>query len=856
MNNTELYFERPMLLWIALPVCALLIGSFFFLSRRSRKSARRIVALVLHCGVALILTVLLAGIGLKSSTTKQSAVILVDRSLSMGDPKTVYENVSEIIDSFGEDVPAGVVAFGKDQIVQLSIGEKGELKEETVVSDATDIEGAVRYALGLLPDDSAKRIILLSDGNETDGDARSAARMLQTTGVRVDTVSYYIGDLYEKEVQITSIEGASTARKGERMRLGVHIDSVTDCSAELWLTDNGDFFNAVKLDLHAGSNTVDINFRPREEGVHDVTARLKCDEDTIEVNNVRDHTVTVSGNPKILLVSPTNAAGGELWSLLEDQASVTRKTPYGLPTTIMELCKYDGVILNNISKSLLPSYFDSLLDLYVGRYGKPLLVVGGDETLTLGGMEGTFYEDILPVYMSYQKAQTDRAVAMMLVIDCSRSMGNGNALALAKQSAIRCLDAISEEDYVGVISFCAETEVIKKIGKCTPEYKEELRRAISGISIGAGTKYTPALQRCLVEMEESSAPVKHVIFLSDGEPSDTDYYEAARELIDAGVTISTIGLRYSSGILPQIASIGLGRYNYVSSVDELPDIMLSEAQMVSAGPLVTGKFPVKFERSSALTAGINSELIAPVLGYVGTTAKADADVIMTVNGDPLYATRKYGKGTVAVFTSQLCASWTSSWTNNSVCEDLICRIVLASADPESVNSSLALTVVPNGNSTLLRVETAAVDARYSLSATVTGGEDEQQPEFKQIGRDLFEAYADTGEPGMYSVALKLKDEHGEIVDFSDTVFTVSYSAEYDAFARGGSGLLEDIAALTGGTAMQSWEDFSILSDVDTGTVTYTRPIILPLGIIAALLFLVDVTLRRIHPRQKKKKEIL
>ena len=97
----------------------------------------------------------------------------------------------------------------------------------------------------------------------------------------------------------------------------------------------------------------------------------------------------------------------------------------------------------------------------------------------------------------------------------------------------------------------------------------------------------------------------------------------------------------------------------------------------------------------------------------------------------------------------------------------------------------------------------------------------------------------------------LSDDDGNLVDFYDSALIVPYGREYDVFYEGGLGLLQDLAALTGGEALQSYEDTQILGDVDMGTVTYTRSLLLPLGIAAAVLFLIDVTLRRIRPRQKK-----
>lgn len=853
MNNTELYFERPALLFILIPVILLLVGSFFFLPGRRRKSARRIAALVIHCTIAFILTALLSGIGLRSTGTKQAAMILVDRSASMGeDPSSIDAGVNELLRYFGEEIPAGVVAFGGDTTLELSLGENGVLTDETVVKDATDIDSAVRYALTLLPDDSAKRIVIFSDGNETDGDARDAARMLRTMGVRVDTIYYPGGDRYDREAEVSQIEGASTVKKGERLRMAVTVNSTYETKASLWITDNGSFVNTVDLDLHQGSNVVDVSVTPREEGEHIYAVRLRIDEgDALEINNSMMHAVTVTGNPKILLVSRTSTEGQELKRMMSKEASIDVLTPYRLPSSIVDLCRYDGVILSNIAERVLPGYFSDLLHAYVSRFGKPVLFVGGDSAFSLGGMKGGAYEDMLPVNLDYQKSKTERALSMLLVIDCSRSMGTDNALALAKQSAIRCLETVSEEDYVGVIAFWGEAEVVKSIGKCTPSYKDELSRAISGISIGAGTCYEPALELAIGEMSRAKTPVKHVIFLSDGQPSDHKYIELTEKLVDNGVTVSTIGLRYNSDILPAMAKKGLGRYNYVSTVDELPSIMLSEAKLVAASPMISGKFKVEYPQISALTVGIAEDELAQVSSYIGSIPKEDAKVLLRVNGDPLYAVGAYGRGEVAVFMSELAGSWNAAWSLNDSCDALVRRIVLSSTRTDRPATSIAVSTEQNGKTASIRIETASEGVGYQPEVHVKFADKEIVTEIRQIGRELYEATFDAETPGKYDLSLMLSDDDGNLVDFYDSALIVPYGREYDVFYEGGLGLLQDLAALTGGEALQSYEDTQILGDVDMGTVTYTRSLLLPLGIAAAVLFLIDVTLRRIRPRQKK-----
>ncbi len=66
---------------------------------------------------------------------------------------------------------AGIVAFGKDALVERLPSELKDIDRiaSAPVKSATDIGAALRLATALFPDDAQKRIVLLSDGNDTTG---------------------------------------------------------------------------------------------------------------------------------------------------------------------------------------------------------------------------------------------------------------------------------------------------------------------------------------------------------------------------------------------------------------------------------------------------------------------------------------------------------------------------------------------------------------------------------------------------------------------------------------------------------------------------------------------------------------
>ena len=856
MNSSELFFERPFLLLLIIPALALVIVPFLILPKNRRDTKAKIVSVILHCVAAVILVVILSGVGLANVTNEQNAVILIDLSDSTsGVQNLLIDEGQRFFDKIKEEMPTCVVAFGREQAVELSFGEDGRITGKEVVSSATDIGSALEYAASILPDDRAKRIVLFSDGAETDGDAADAARKLQSRGVRVDTVCFSVDDLFENEMQVSSLTGPEFAPIDERARLTVRVDSVSEGEAKLWLTDNNTFVNTITVNVQPGSNYYEMNVIPRSEGPHLYSVRLGSDLDTRTENNTASFCVNVEGGPRVLVLSPSFSDGNHIKNLLKKTASVDHLLAYSAPKTIVDLCKYDQVVLVNLEASDLPFGYDKLLSDFVKVYGRSLWTVGGMQSLSLGGMTDTGYEDLLPVSLDYNKAETDKDVALMLVLDCSRSMSSSGSpnLSLAKQSAIRCVEAMSEKDSVGIISFGGTAEVEMGLTLATNDAKLELTRAISKIQTKSGTNYCPALSLAWEELKNSRAEVRHVIFLSDGQPSDAGYVPISRKMYETGITISTIGLGYSVYSLPEISSVAYGRHYTVYDAEDLPEIMLSEAQMVAAGTLMTGTFEVQIPRVTSVTNGVDEGLLPTINAYIGTTLKEGAELCLSVGtGDPLYARMDLGKGKVAVFTSDIGGEWTDDWLYLELCDRLFQRMSSTIIDPNGKKSSILLNVEQRGQTALLRMETAADIERGSAEVEVRFGENVENAKFVQTGKGVYETVVKTEAPGAYDLKITLYDENGEMLDFDNSVHSVSYFSEYDAFAVGGEALLYDIADLTGGESVVYGEEKEIPVNAEMGSVRYTHSFLIPLAIIAALVYLAGLIVRYVRLKDVKR----
>ena len=377
--------------------------------------------------------------------------------------------------------------------------------------------------------------------------------------------------------------------------------------------------------------------------------------------DMEEETEDGEAGERYLLIADSGAEAEVLLPFLPEGIMADVRLPWQAPVSLTDLTGYRKVLLLGVSANELPGRFGSQLALYAEQGGS-VLISGGDHSLSLGNMRGTAYETMLPVSFDYSSEAGD-SIAVMLVIDCSNSMsgaggwwfGGAENLSMAKQGAIRSIEALSAEDMVGVVSFNSTATLRSPLVKATETEKAVLSRLVSALDTSRGTYYCDALDLAWEELAGSDADVRHVIFLSDGEPSDYGYEDIVEEMAEDGITLSAIAVGYSSRVLSDMAEIGGGRYYPVQSVEELPDIMLGETETVLSDPLI------EEERAVTLPGGIPADLPA-LRGYIGTTLKDTANLVLqTETGDPVFAEWKLGGGSAQAFASDLTGDWTAEW---------------------------------------------------------------------------------------------------------------------------------------------------------------------------------------------------
>ena len=846
MSKLEFVFERPLFLLLAIPAFLVILLPFFRLSAQRRKGFRKIAPVALHLVAVTLLLLVLAGFSVANSTPEKAVMLLVDLSDSTQTvQKEIQGRAAQLMELMDKKTPAGVVVFGQDQIYTTQLSKDHTFSTAKVDSTATDISAALEYTASLLPTDRSGQIIVLSDGKQTSGDATDTAMRLAAQGIQIDAVYFDTTALDSDEVQLSSLQASSNVYKGDTIAFTAQIQSNIDTEVRLTLLDNSKLVRRETPKITAGTNTIELSCPAEAVGTHSYQLILESSKDTLEQNNECFAYVNVVGEPSVLILADTLSNAKGLALLLGEEFSVKPASVWDAPRTIVELCNYDAVVLSNANMSMLPQDYDQLLKAYVEVYGRTLLTVGGESTLMYGGMQGTAMEEILPVTLARQKDSDADAVALMLVLDCSGSMvQNGrNYLTLAKQGAIKCVKAMSGNDYVGLITFNSVAQVQSPLVRATENNKTHLAKTISGLGTGDYTFYRQALAFANDALLNCDAKTRHIMFLSDGHPSDRDYMDEVKRAAENDITVSTISIGFSSWGLNAMAETGNGRYYNVKDPTQLPTIMLSETTQVAVDSLTLGDFTPVISRKSQLTEGLGTTRLPMLHGYLATTIKDDAHTyIATEEGHPIYAQWNYGKGVVGCFTSDLSGKWSYDWVSNRTGVAVTRNMLSTTIDQLRGSSSMSAQVTGRGNTAEISVTTAGTeDSQVSLMVELAGRVTTYELTQKEPG--IYTATFDTAKPGIYELLVTQADKDGNPLDYWDTAFTVSYLGEYDVFAAEGRTLLTTLCGYTGGKLYTNMQE---LAGVQVGSVQNAYDPMAVFALLVSLIMLADIGIRKLR----------
>lgn len=690
--------------WMLLTAAVVPLGVVAWRGFVAMSPWRRAVTILLRAALLALAGLMLAGAASVRSTDRVAVIVVVDVSES-----------AVRAGAFGDDgrgTPRGPAAFARDTLAALFAARgrddlvgavafdgvaTGVALPQTVDVSARPITGggvegsaladALDRAAAMFPPGVLRRVLLLSDGNQTSGDALAAAQRLaqRDGGTRVDVLPYRFRS--GEEVVVEGLDAPGSAPPRSRVLLRVALNATSATTGTLRITREGeplDINGAAagtgrRIEVPAGRSVQLVEVEIGEQRLSRFAAVFEPDPglggDSVSANNRAEALTLVPGGGRVLLVDGVSlaapgGAGTRLATVLEAAGiTVDVRAPALAPRDVLELDGYDLVILANIAADVVDERFEAALQAYVRDLGGGLMLTGGTSAFAAGGWRGSSIEPILPVLLDLPEKLVVPDAAIVFVLDNSGSMSapvlgsSRTQQSVANESAARAVSSLDKRDMIGVIAFNSVPEVIAPLAENTQPRRTA--DAIRGIASGGGTDIGPAVRLARDQLLKVDAKVKHVIVLTDGQSMEPESLAPlAGALREDGIRVSTIGVGDQSDneTLAAMAREGGGEFYSVINPNVLPKVFLKAVQIVRSPLIREVRFtPRLLPTGSPLTLGTTA--VPDLGGLVLTQPRTDAAVtnaIVSPEGEPVLAHWRVGLGQVAAFTSEY-HDWGGTW---------------------------------------------------------------------------------------------------------------------------------------------------------------------------------------------------
>ncbi|MBX3084810.1 MAG: VWA domain-containing protein [Anaerolineae bacterium] len=838
----------------------LLLVPYFVLLGWPRVSYRRrrdLASLALRLLIVLLLIFGLAGLQTVRAADKLAVVFLVDASDSI-DTDMRAQADQYIRDAMSHMTPedrAGIVVFGKNALVErpISTAKDPGVLTSVPIRLETDLAEAIRLGMAMFPSDVAKRIVLLSDGVETTGNAEEAARLAAAMGVQIDV--YPLQRKAGPEIIVSSVKAPSSVNEGEIFDLDITVESQTDAQATLTILSAGSVVYSDTVNLKEGSNAFTIPLRTPKQGFNDLQVRIDpitYGADTFYQNNSLATFTEVTGPPRVLMITENPEEIAALLPAMQNTGiQVDVVGPTELPIGLASLAAYKTIVMANVSATQLTDSRMRTLQTYVRDLGGGLVAIGGPNSYGVGGYFQTPLEEMLPVDMQIKDQKRIPSLTMIYVIDRSGSMeiiGSSGVtnLELGKEAARRSLNFLFERDQAGVLSFDSDPQWLVPIQPV--QNRAAMNIQIGKLRPGGGTDIYAAVREINRIAPSIQTTLKHVILLTDGGSDPFGIVDTVKSMHENyGITVTSIGIGTEvPAFMKDIASVGGGTYYNLRDLATIPQIFAAETVLATRSYIEEKEFVPNLTANSQIMKGITA--LPPLLGYVATTPKDTATVVLTAPGynDPILATWQYGLGRTVAFTSDAAARWSKNWVSWEGYQRFWSQVI-RSTIVEGLDNTLDTHVEVRNGKTVLVVEARKDTGEYinglSLDASVVDPKlAANGVKLRQVAPGRYEAELDPQTEGAYFIRVAGGSASGTGGVAQTTGWVLSYSPEYRLRSTNAD-LLNKIADLTSGRVVVGKPELAFVHNLIAEQASQS---LWPWLLLSALLLLpIDIGVRRV-----------
>jgi len=858
------YFGQPF--WL---LAGLVVVPMIWLARRNLAAlgtTRRTMAMVCRVIVILLLVVLLARPMLVRKSRRATVIAVVDRSRSI--PVELAEAALDYLSK------AAVSKQGDDQFAVVDVAEVASIsklpsgdttlrrRNTTLAGQQSRLDSGIEMAMAIAPPDTAVRIVLVSEGNETEGDLKEAARTAAANKIPIDVLP--IRYRYDSEVLFKRVAAPSRARSGQTIDLRFLLDSTADVRGKLLLSLNDRPIDlapdttevAAPVELKAGTNVKTVSIPVGSRGIHKFEAVFMPDDSTqdrISENNRASAMTYVAGPGHVLVVDEIGTASQRLMQALQGTDMDVRYLPAaGFPENLAMLLDTDAIVLADTACSSFTFEQQEMLCRYVNDLGGGLIVVGGPNAFGAGGWIGSPVADILPVDLDPpQKKQLPKGALVLIMHACEMAQGNY----WGKRVAMSAVGTLSRLDMVGILAYDwqGSGDWVHPLGPVGD--KDKVVASIQQMQMGDMPSLHVHLQEAYDKLTQCNAAQKHVIVISDGDPQPPTpqllSQLTAAKITCTGVCVFPHSPRDKWSLQNMAAATG-GRYYDVTDPAALPQIFIKEAQVVRRSMIIEQTFaPQMVYGLSETVKGISPAL--PALdGYVLTGPKGGLNqLVMTSHeADPILATCQSGLGRCVAFTSSADSRWAGQWLPWSDFARFWEQVVRWAGKPtQSADCEIFADV--EGQTVTVNVEAFDDEGRFLQFANIEG--QVLTPEMKgeplqltQTGPGQYAGRFEAPASGSYIVNVQYRKIGAEESDrLANTIVTIPFAPEFRDLSDNAP-LLEEISRITGGRILSSDPNQANLYDYTGLSFPETNlPLLRPLMLIWLALFLLDVAVRRV-----------
>lgn len=668
----------------------LFLPSLWFWLVKRPVSTPLVCATILRTAAIVCIVLALAGLSHKSFVSQEKLAIVasVDTSDSVSPEGRAWSlnYLRELRETLSSQDEFSVLSFAGDTQLLLP---PGPAKAAATLSTApspgggtnTNLAQALERSLSLYPEGVTKRLVLITDGNETIGKAKGVVRIARQMGVEIYPVIPPSQPITEVSLEKFMVPPLTRAGGVFDIRLVVRNSHSQPVQARANIFADDRLLTRQVINLIPGLSVLEIPSQILERGNYLLRAEIEATQDTIRENNVQTANLAVSGKPRALVI--TNNPRTHLARALElKEVDIEFRSPEALPRNLTGLLDYNSILFDDVARRDIDKQQMNAIEKYVRDFGGGFLMAGGTKTFGNLAYRGSAIERILPVSFNEQRPKKKKRIpiALFLLIDRSNSMGynsqirglhDGQKMVYAQKAATAVLEQLRNTDRAGAIAFDSEAYALAPLNRLSKN-RARLNNRISRLRYGGGTDFYQALEAAADQLSRSRRSIRHIILLTDGDTnrSPTDHYPLIKTIAQRQISITTIRIGSDTvnlQLLSYMSEKTGGRFYHVEDVTKLPQLLVKDTRRTlrTKGKEDEGPkdiVPLVDQRGQILRGLAQFPALED---YMLTRPKQRATVQLYTDAhkerDPLLATWQYGLGKVVAVPFDPSGSGSGDW---------------------------------------------------------------------------------------------------------------------------------------------------------------------------------------------------